>query len=259
MQTVVIAVVVLFSTATIAVALGLLVASTQPFDRAFAQQNGAHVTATFSAKATDDLAATSDLDEVEAAAGPFGIATENLKAADAPDDIPGVSFTIVGRDRPVGGQVDAMDLWQGRWAAKPGEIVVKATPGMDQPARDIGARLTDAHGRTFTVVGKAYSLSDTADAWVTPGQMADLKPTETQMLYRFHDHDTSADIAAGLKAVTDRLPEGSLVASQSYLVIKKTVSAGPGKYLPFLMVFGILGVLVAVFVVVNVVSGAVVS
>jgi putative ABC transport system permease protein len=59
--------------------------------------------------------------------------------------------------------------------------------------------------------------------------------------------------------VTAGLPSGSLIAHQSYLTLKAQVAAAPNAFVPFLMAFGILGLLVAVLIVGNVVSGAVVS
>ena len=54
-------------------------------------------------------------------------------------------------------------------------------------------------------------MSESADAWVTPDQMAALHPTTTQMLYRFTHAATDAEISSGQSAVTAGLPSGALL------------------------------------------------
>jgi ABC-type lipoprotein release transport system permease subunit len=259
LQTVVIGVVVFFSTATVAVALALLNASSGPFDAAFDQQRGAHAVAAFDPdKVSDAQLAGARPPVVEAVAGPFGQAILQVPAGgDAA--ITSRSLTVVGRADP-GGPVDRVDVWAGRWANRPGEIVLNSVPaGGADPAAVLGSKITVAGRPTLTVVGRAYSVSQTADAWVSPEQISGLHPTATQMLYRFTASATSAQIETGMAAVTSGLPPGALFAKQSYLTVKQAVAGGPGAYVPFLVVFGVLGLVVAVLIVGNVVSGAVVS
>ena len=72
LQTVVIGLVLLVSCAASVLALGLVAVSQSPFDHAFTAQRGADVTAIYPAHATDaQLAATTRLHQVTAAAGPF--------------------------------------------------------------------------------------------------------------------------------------------------------------------------------------------
>src|SRR5262249_18408951 len=140
-----------------------------------------------------------------------------------------------------GGPVDRLNLWEGRWPTAPGEIVVNEPPhDRFRPPGGGGTVVLD--GRSYTVVGQAHSLSDTADAWMLPEQVAALKPTSAQMLYRFGgDVSTKAAVDADLAAVTAKLPAGALVASQPYLVVKEAVSKDIGVYVPFLATFGVLG------------------
>ncbi len=66
-------------------------------------------------------------------------------------------------------------------------------------------------GPALTVVGVARSVTRTADAWVVPAQMPALTAPGSggyQMLYRFTDAGTAAQIGAGGKAVTASLPRG---------------------------------------------------
>jgi putative ABC transport system permease protein len=259
LQTVVIGVVVGLSTTMIVVAFGLMVASSGPFDQGYARQRGAHLMVAFDrAKVSDaQLAQAARQPGVEAVAGPFGQSTVDVAARAGGHGRP---LTVVGRADP-SGPVDRLSVWRGRWAANLGEIVLSQDPTAQSApgSAKIGSTLTVAGGPTLTVVGFAHSLSATAEAWVTPDQMAALHPTATQMLYRFTHAATSADVSRGQAAVTAGLPSGVELGSRSYLTLKAAVGAEAATYVPFLMVFGLLSLLVAVLIVANVVSGAVVA
>ncbi|WP_432986287.1 FtsX-like permease family protein [Dactylosporangium sp. CA-233914] len=250
LQTFVIALVVLFSTATIVVALGLLDASNGPFDKAFARQRGPHVIATYSTTTPPASAPGA-----AAAAGPFGELVLDVPADGAPIWAVG-PLTVVGRADPSGSPVDRVDLWAGHWADNVDEVVINVDPpapdNVDMFAPELLGKTITVPGRpTLTIVGLAYSLCHTADAWVSPGTLDKLGPTGSQMLYRYTGPD--------LDSFIDAVPRDGLVATQSYLVRKAAVAAGPGTMVPFLVVFGVLGLVVAVLIVANVVSGAVIS
>jgi putative ABC transport system permease protein len=256
LQTIVIGVVVGVSTGTIVLALALLTSASAPFDRAHTKQSGAHLVAAFdSAVVSDDrLTRAADAPEVAAVAGPFGQVTLDPSTSAYP--FLG-ALTTVGRGDP-GGPVDRVDLWRGRWAGASGEIVLNRVPGATGPV-ELGTRISISGRPVLTVVGLAYSVSASADAWVTPDQMADLDPTGTQMLYRFAHAATAAEIGSGQAAVTAGLAPGAVLGSQSYLAVKQQLTSEVGVYIPFLVVFGILGLTVAVLIVANVISGAVVA
>ncbi|WP_236654284.1 ABC transporter permease [Streptacidiphilus anmyonensis] len=259
LQTGVIGVVVLVSTMTIVVALGLLDAASAPFDRAFAQQRGSQVTASFDAGRVSaaQLAATGHASGVTAVAGPFPEALATLDRT-VVTHVPG-PVTVVGRAGP-GGSVDRVNLWAGRWAAGPGEVVFSSPPGiLGEGTHAALGRQVVLSGVRFTVVGLASSVSESADAWVAPDRIAALHPESVQMLYRFAHAGTDAEVAADVRAVADAVPRGALTASESYLSLERRSESSPNAFVPFLMVFGILGLLVAVLIVGNVVSGAVVS
>ncbi|MGW6572667.1 ABC transporter permease [Streptomyces sp. NPDC054945] len=260
LQTVVIGLVVLLSTATMVIAMGLLDSASRPFDRAFGKQRGAHAVAAFdpAAVSTEQLAVTAGQPGVEASAGPFGQASVSV----APGSVPFLTgpLTVVGR-ADAGGPVDKVNVWSGRWADKPGEIVVNQTPPATSGGAPfpLGGTVVTPEGTKLTIVGYAYTLSRTADAWVTPEQMKAMHPTAQQMLYRFASASTKASVEQSIEKATAGLPKGSLVATQSYRTVKEDVASGPGVYVPFLMVFGVLGLIVAAVIVANVISGAVVS
>jgi putative ABC transport system permease protein len=257
LQTLVIALVTLTSTAAMVVALGLLDAASAPFDKAFAQQRGPHVVAAFDRARVSDglLARTARQPGVEAVAGPFAQATAELPR-EAADFGLGDDLTVVGRADPAG-PVDRLDLWAGHWATRPGEVVLNRQP--DWTADDLGKRLEVLSGPKLTVVGFAFDLSESADGWVAPEQIGALHPTATQMLFRFTDASSQDGVRASLDTVTKGLPQDALTASRSYLTVKDQIGSAAEAYTPYLMAFGILGLVVAVLIVANVVSGAVIS
>ncbi|GIG64892.1 ABC transporter permease [Phytomonospora endophytica] len=264
LQTVVIGLVLTFTTATIVLALALLESSVAPFDRAFEAQRGAHAVVAFDPAVVSaaELAATAELPGVKAVAGPFGqtvVATPPGNELRVPG-FGGGRATLVGRPAP-DGSVDEPDLWSGRWATAPGEVVLNVLPpyGNGRAPEGDPRPIVVPGGPTLTIVGYASSLSATADGWVSPEQMDALAPTATQMLYRFDDSASQADVDAGMAAVAGALPGGAVLAEQSYLTVKDAVVSGTGQYMPFLVAFGLLGLAVAILIVANVISGAVVS
>jgi putative ABC transport system permease protein len=257
LQTIVVGLVVAVSTATIVLALGLLTSAAAPFDQAYEQQHGAHLEVTFDSALVSpaEVAATADRRGVEGAAGPFGQVV--LDSSITPEGRQLSPLATVGRADP-GGEVDRINVWEGRWATKPGEIVVSAPPGNGFPIA-VGDRLEIPGRPAFTIVGYAYSVSRSADAWVTPDQLTALQPTALSMVYRFDHAATAAEVRAGRDTVTAGLPAKAVLGAQSYLTRKAEIMSETGVYIPFLIVFGCIGLAVAVLIVANVVSGAVVA
>ncbi|WP_030339771.1 FtsX-like permease family protein [Streptomyces sp. NRRL S-1022] len=257
LQTLVIWLVTLVSTGSLVVALGLVDAASAPFDHAFERLHGPHVVAAFDRGKVSDAQVTRAARRpgVEAVAGPFPQATLGVPRGAADFGLGG-EITVVGRSGP-GGPVDRVDLWAGRWPARPGEMVLNRQ--RDWTADDLGRTFRVPSGPKLTIVGFAFDLSHTADAWVTPAQMGALHPTGRQMLFRFRDASTQDGLRAELSGVTAGLPRGALAGSQTYLSLKHRIGSNARAYAPYLMAFGVLGILVAVLIVANVVGGAVVS
>ncbi|QQM46002.1 ABC transporter permease [Streptomyces liliifuscus] len=259
-QTVVIAVATMMAVASAVVAGSLIVAANAPFDRAFAKQQGAHLTAQFDPvrASTAQLKATREQTGVAASAGPYPSTTIQ------PEDSEGrrmPKLTLVGRSGPKA-DVDDLDLKSGRWAAKAGEIVLNAS--FSGPAFKLGStlRTSDAGGgSTLTVVGFALSVSKTADAWATPAQTRALasadNPLTSQMLYRFDSAGTDKQVTDGRKKLAAAVPSGALLGSQSYLETKRAADQGAAPTIPFLIAFGVLGIVMSVIIVGSVTSGAV--
>jgi putative ABC transport system permease protein len=264
LQTFVIGLVVLVSTAATVVALALVAVSNAPFDHAFAAQRGAEVAADIDAsKVTDaQLAATTRLAGVTAAAGPFAEVTVTPTAAGA--TLP--PMTLAGRASG-GGPVDDVQLRSGRWARRAGEVVLDAGQhGGAQFVASLGTRLTLASlpGKPrLTVVGIASSITDSAAGWVIPSAIAGLRtpgsPVSTQMLYRFRSGGSAAAVRRDAAAVAGSLPRGAVVGTESYLAVKAQETGDIAPFAPFLIAFGLIGIVMSVLIVANVVSGAVVS
>ncbi|MFJ4205340.1 FtsX-like permease family protein [Streptomyces sviceus] len=255
-QTVVIAIATMMAVAAAVVAGSLMVVSNAPFDHAFAQQNGPHVTAEFDpAKVgAERLGDTGTVDGVTASAGPYP--TTILRATDSSGRRP-PAMTLVGRTGPHA-DVDDLDLTSGRWARKPGEIVLSSS--YEGPAFEVGDTLT-ASGTTLTVVGFATSAGRTADVWATPAQVRALAskdtPVTSQMLYRFDSAGSKGAIAADRKKLLAAVPSGALLGTRSYLDTIRAADQGAAPTIPFLVAFGVLGIVMSVIIVGSVISGAV--
>ncbi len=264
LQTFVIALVVVASTAALVLALALIAVSGAPFDHAFAAQRGADVAVTIDTSkiTTVRLLSATRLPEVAAAAGPFNEVTVTPEVAGA--TMP--PTTLVGR-AAAGGPVDDVTLLDGRWAARAGQVVLDASQvAGSQTELPLGARLTFASLRgkpTLTVVGIADSVTDTADGWVLPAEIARLRtpagePT-AQVLYRFRGAGSSTGIRRGLATLARSMPAGAIAGTDSYLAAKAQEEGNIAPFVPFLVVFGLIGIAMSSLIIANVVSGAVVA
>ncbi|MEE4597648.1 FtsX-like permease family protein [Streptomyces sp. DSM 41524] len=259
-QTVVIAVATMMAVASAVVAGSLVVAAAAPFDNAFKKQRGSHITAQFDpAKASAaQLAKTGKLPDVTASAGPYP------STAVRPVDRSGFqlpTLTLVGRSGP-DGAVDRLDLKSGRWAQKPGEIVLDAS--FEGPAIGIGTPMKTSNAMdapTLSIVGFAVSVSKTADAWAVPAQVDALgskgNPVLSQMLYRFDSASTKQQILADRKKLAASVGFGALLGTESWLDTKRAADQGAAATVPFVMAFGALGIVMSVIIVGGVISGAV--
>ena len=265
-QTIVIALVLVVSTASSVLGLALVVDSHATFDNAFSAQRGAHVVATIdtSREAPAQLAATARLQQVAAAAGPF--AEANVTATDSSSGAPVVNLpplTVAGRATP-GGPVDDVTLQGGHWPQRTGQIVLETnTDGFVAGIGDT-VTVTSAPGKPrLTVVGLATSVSRSADGWVVPAEIPALRapgtPATAEMLYRFHSAGSPAALSADTAAVTRALPAGAVTDTQSYLNVRAAQKNEVAVYTPFVVAFAIIGLIMSVLIVANVVSGAVIA
>jgi putative ABC transport system permease protein len=257
LQALVIFLVVLASTATSVVALGLLANAHGPFDKAFAAQSGADVTAAVetSAASASQVLATGRLSGVTAFAGPLPMLS--VTAVVSVPGVPGlaaVPLRIVERSS-AGGPVDDLTLDSGHWAENDGQIVL---------ARGVGVfpGSTVAVGRRkLLVVGVADSVTRTADAWVLPSAVlaGSGASGQAEMLYRFASAGSAAAVTADIAAVRAALPRGGLLDAVSYLTVRQSEEGAIAPWVPFIVAFGVIALVISVLIVVNVVSGAVLA
>jgi putative ABC transport system permease protein len=265
LQATVIGVVVLATTAASVLALGMLIDSNAPFNHAFAAQRGAQVTATVdtSVASPAQLAATTRLPSVTAASGPFPVTTVNARIS-IPGG-PGVldsTLPLTGRASP-GGPVDDLTLEAGHWPQAPGQVVWSGQ-GALSAVMTPGAQLTVTSVKgspKLTVVGIATSVTNTAQAWVLPAEVTALHgPGVAQMLYRFSSAGSTGAVDADIAAVRAALPRGALIGTPgSYLTVQQTQATSIAPWVPFIVAFGVIALVMSVLIVVNVVSGAVVA
>jgi putative ABC transport system permease protein len=264
LQALVIALVVLASAAASTLAAGLLEASNAPFNHAFAAQHGADATITVGSSA--GLAATERLAGVTAAAGPFAEAT--VSASAMLPGIPGATrfqaLTLAGRSSP-GGPVDDIVLSSGHWPDATGQIVVSRELATASGGISLGVgqviTLTGVPGSLrLTVVGVGTSVTGTADGWVVPAQITALgSPRTVQMLYRFARAGSGAAVTADVATVRRALAAGTVLGVQSWLAVRAQEAQNIAPWVPFLVAFGVIGLVMSVLIVINVVSGAVVA
>jgi putative ABC transport system permease protein len=263
LQAIVIGSVLLISTASATLGFALLAASNAPFQHGFSAQRGAHVAVTVNTAHASpaELAATATLHGVTATAGPFGTAT-------VPTQLSGQPFgqlTLAGRTAP-GGPVDDVVLSAGHWPDGPGQLVLDgpAAPGRGGPQLGNTVTVTGLHGRpALTIVGFANSITNTADGWVTPGEITHLQalgaPASAQMLYRFASAGSYTQIRADVTEVSRALPPGSVTGAASWLSAENSATGNGAIMEPFVVAFALIGLIMAVLIVGNVVSGAVVA
>jgi putative ABC transport system permease protein len=256
-QAFVIGSVLLTSTASATLGLALLAASNSPFQHAFAAQRGADVTVTVASGRVSpaELAATGTLRGVTAAAGPFAEATVQAQFGGQPFG----QLTLAGRSAP-GGPVDDVTLTAGHWPDAAGQVVLNGSTAA-QPS--VGSVLSVTGGPALTVVGYGTSITNTADGWVVPAEIGSLQaagsPASEQLLYRFASAGTATQIHADLAEISRALPRGAVTGAGSWLSAQDQ-STGNGAIMePFVVAFALIGLVMAVLIVGNVVSGAVVA
>jgi putative ABC transport system permease protein len=260
-QAVAIGLVVLVSTASATLGLALLAASNTPFQHAFGAQDGAHVTVTVNtARASAaDLAATRHLGGVTAAAGPFAESVVQTEYEGQPFG----QMALAGR-ASADGPVDDVVLNAGHWPDGPGQVVLDGSPGGGGPGLGSTLTVTGVPGApALSVVGFGNSVTSTADGWVTPGEITRLLapgvPPSAQMLYRFTHAGSYGEVRADVAEVSRALPPGAVTGAASWLAAELQATSNGAIMEPFVVAFALIGLAMAVLIVGNVVSGAVVA
>ena len=160
-------------------------------------------------------------------------------------------------------------LKAGHWPDGPGQIVLNSGPAAGQGQGDVaplGSTLTVTGipgAPALVVVGFANSITNTADGWVAPGEIARLRgpgaSAGAQMLYRFAEARSYAQVRADVAEVTRALPPGAVTGAGSWLAAQDAATGNAAIMEPFVVAFALIGLVMAVLIVGNVVSGAVVA
>jgi putative ABC transport system permease protein len=262
-QAVAIGLVLLVSTASATLGLALLAAANTPFTRAFGAQNGTDVTITVDTARAGPaaLAATRGLGGVTAAAGPFAESTVAAQFDGQPFGFG--QMVLAGRASP-GGPVDDVVLSAGHWPDGPGQVVLDATPGGGGPVLGSVLTISGVPGSpALVVVGFGNSVTNTADGWVAPAEISRLQapgaPRSAQMLYRFTHAAGYGEVRADVAEVTGALPPHAVTGAASWLAAENAAAGNGAIMEPFVVAFALIGLAMAVLIVGNVVSGAVVA
>lgn len=259
-QSVVIGAVLLTATASATLGFTLLAASDAPFQHVFSAQRGADATLTVNpARAsTAQLTATRSLRGVVASSGPFAQVSVQADQAGQPWG----QLNLEGRSSSAG-PVDDLVLTEGHWATGRGQIVVSASQYGGLRTGDTFT-VTSVPGKpVLTVVGVASSLTDSVSGWVAPAEIAQLttpgNPVSEQMLYRFSQASTFAQVRSDISEVGTALPPHSVTTADSWLN-ERAQDGGNGAIMePFVVAFALIGLVMAVLITGNVISGAVVA
>jgi putative ABC transport system permease protein len=292
LQTAVLAVVLGLASAAATFALVILVGSHQPFERAFAAANGAHLVIDYRGVESARLAGTRTADGVLVSAGPWPVAEAAIRHPNG-GWIEGQA--ISGRPQPEAA-IDAVTLSAGRWWQRPGEAVIgresaeslelqlgdqiSIAPAAAGPADGLGPGPGsrgpidlpgDKPGEpadrdpvaTLTVVGIARSVS-TPDtfAWMSPTDVVAASPAAVpgqQMLYRVEPAGTAEQLAAATARITSGLPADAVANSGTYLETRTDVNDTADLYVPVLLAFSVFALAAAAFTIANVVSGIVLT
>jgi putative ABC transport system permease protein len=262
-QALVIVLVLLIATASATLGFALLAATNGPFQHAFAAQRGADVTLSVNPDraSAGQLAVTRSLPGVTAAAGPYRQVLVQTDQGGQPFG----ELTLVGRGTP-GGPLDQLVLNSGHWVDGPGQVVLAGTPGQGL-ATGTKLTVTGVPGRpVLTIVGFANSITDTSSGggWVAPAEIARLRasgtPSSEQMLYSFASAATFAELRADVAEVARALPPGAVNPGALSWLTAEQQAAGNGAIMePFVVAFALIGLAMAVLIVGNLVSGAVVA
>jgi putative ABC transport system permease protein len=176
---------------------------------------------------------------------------------------------VVGRASPSGPLDDIIanpsimaGMGRSQWPDRPGQVSLAITTGIRVP---IGSKVTvvSAPGRpVLTVTGYAQTQVNYEDAWVAPSEIAALRAAgalaQDQMLYTFTHDSTATQLNADLAELKAALPPGAVANSQT-LVNVGSGPAGGNVNTRFVVAFAVLALVLAVLIVANVVSGAVVA
>jgi putative ABC transport system permease protein len=258
---------VVFTVAALGITVGamggtLLIQTSSPYDRAFADLAGPHIVANFDSQkvSQNQVAATASLPGVTESAGPWPVAAVPFEKGSAK-----FALRLLGRDYPTG-NLDRVEVLRGRWVQGPGEIVVtRSFATADRISLgDVITALGTPSKPLLKVVGEAVDVDPSPDrGWVSSNQIASLVPTDVsigfQMAYRFRPAATPMDIRSDVNALEAATPAGAVTGYSSYLDFRDTYNFNNSLILTFLLAFAVLALGAVAVIVANVVTGSVLA
>lgn len=259
LQTAVVLVVVMIASCTATIALTLAAEANNPFNQAFAAQEGAHLQVTFDASqvSPDQLASTSSVVGASATGGPWPSTVVTLEHGTEK-----FAASLVARDRP-DGPVDRIRVVDGRWVNGPGEIVLDRS----QAERN-GVRLGDAvsdvsllNPPVLRIVGLVVDI-DQGFGWVASGEVPRLFSSEGRsydMAYRLPGTPDDATLTRGLDRLKASLPPDAVTDSLTYLELRSVTGLTSTVIMVVLIAFSLLALAASLAIVVNLVAGVVID
>jgi putative ABC transport system permease protein len=129
------------------------------------------------------------------------------------------------------------------------------------PERALGLSFVVPNLGNVTVVGIGFSVTRSGDVWMQPDSVRKIGKVGYEMVYRFDPGSvkTTEQMTSRTEAVTRSLPADSVTAASSYLTIRERAGEAARTISTFLTVFAALSLMVAILVISNVVSGAVIA
>jgi putative ABC transport system permease protein len=264
LQSAVVAVIILLASGTITLGLTLLQTSSNPWDKAFDAQSGAHLAVTYDRKhvTQEQLLTTPGLIGATASAGPWPRADGQFKRGTEK-----WSLNVVGRNDPAGA-VEVLQVSAGRWVRGPGEVVVTRSFA-ELHGISVGDHLTSISSLDkpeFVVVGEAVDI-DEGDAetssqsvWVTEVQARSFSGDYGyRMVYRFTQPPSQQQLRDAVARLRDSLPAGAVSDSVNYLLFRQVFNVTNQILLSFLLAFGVFALIASAATVANLITGIVLA
>jgi len=265
LQAAVVLLIVMLAAGTASLALTLLAQTTNPYDRAFDQQRGAHLQVYLDGRHVSRH-------QAEATGAAVGATVSAVWPASYVDLQFGTARTqldLVGRDDP-GGPIERLRLTTGRWASAPDEIVL--TRSFAQLASlSVGDRVravSVASKPTLRVAGEVVDIDEAAAgtgtqlAWVTETALPGLAPDGNpgyKAVYRFAPAPGQAGLDAARARLAAAVPPGTVGASADYLLFRNAYAGTNAAVTVTLLSFSVFALAASAAIVVNLVSGVVLA
>ena len=262
--------VVVLITSVIAVAAGtmaltLMLQTHDPYQTAFAAQDGAHLRVTFDGRLDPQtISRTPATIGASASAGPYPATDMQFQSGSRKYWV-----KTIGRDTP-GGRVAMLRLTDGHWPANDREIAL-TTSFADVNHIALGDTLqviSVQAGPRLTVVAKVVDIDQvpasiaSQDAWMLSSAVPAVNLSDRSyvlMDYRFAGDPSQTQLQSAVSTLRDSLPPGSVVGSANYLGIRTAFNVTNQISTGILLAFSVFALLATVAIVANLVTGIVIS